>query len=354
MVGPTDQQRRAERFLEDPALVEPAVLAEVEPLVGGVDDDGVGGQAFLVEILEDRADAFVHGLHRAEVVVQVAVVFPADEVFSGQRHVGELLVPGHVVGVPDLALFGRETGHGRQLVVVGRHDLLDRHVLVFDGESAAFVVVEKRRRLGIDAVLVVAEMAEGGGPFTMRRLVLDHGEEGFGLVPLLQPFQRTLGDDVRHVARLLDVLAHADHGRVVVDALAGKDLPMVETRRVAHQVPLAEDGRLVAGFLQELWKGGLRPVEAAVRVVGKAVQMGILSGQHRGPAGAADGVRHEAAVEAHAFLGDAVEVGRVEQLPRITVGADGLVGVVVREDEDDVGRLGCGGIGRGDTGEDGQ
>ena len=43
--GPADEQRRAQRFLEDPALVEPAVLAEVEALVGGVDDDGVVGQA---------------------------------------------------------------------------------------------------------------------------------------------------------------------------------------------------------------------------------------------------------------------------------------------------------------------
>ena len=35
-----EQQRRAQRFLEDPPLVEPAMLAEVEALIGG-DDHGV-------------------------------------------------------------------------------------------------------------------------------------------------------------------------------------------------------------------------------------------------------------------------------------------------------------------------
>ena len=32
---------RPQRFLENPALVEPAMLAEVEALVGGVNDDRV-------------------------------------------------------------------------------------------------------------------------------------------------------------------------------------------------------------------------------------------------------------------------------------------------------------------------
>src|SRR3546814_13065090 len=34
-----DQKRRAHRFFIDEALVEPAMLAEVKALVGGVDDD---------------------------------------------------------------------------------------------------------------------------------------------------------------------------------------------------------------------------------------------------------------------------------------------------------------------------
>ena len=50
--GQRTEQRRAQRLLEDPALVEPAVLAEVKALVGGVDDDRVVGQAFVIEVLE--------------------------------------------------------------------------------------------------------------------------------------------------------------------------------------------------------------------------------------------------------------------------------------------------------------
>ena len=56
---PADDQRRAQRLLEDPPLVEPAVLAEVEALVGRVDHDRVLGQPGFVEVLQQPADALV-------------------------------------------------------------------------------------------------------------------------------------------------------------------------------------------------------------------------------------------------------------------------------------------------------
>lgn len=52
------------------------MFAEVEALVGGVDDDGIFGESGLVKMVEDLGDAFIHGADDAEVVFDVALVFP--------------------------------------------------------------------------------------------------------------------------------------------------------------------------------------------------------------------------------------------------------------------------------------
>src|SRR5262249_27308509 len=88
-------------------------------------------------------------------------------------------------------------------------------------------------------------------------------------------------------------------------------------------------------------------VELAVGVVVEAVPVRVLAGEDCGPAGPADGVRDEAAIEPHAFFRDAVEAGRFEQLPVVAVTAHCLGGEVIGEDEEDVGllRRGLGGGG---------
>jgi hypothetical protein len=105
-------------------------------------------------------------------------------------------------------------------------------------------------------------------------------------------------------------------------------------------VPLADDRGLVVGGLKHFREGRLRTVEPAVGVVVEAVEVVVLAGQDARPAGAADGVRDQAAVEPDALLADPVDVRGVDELPRVAVGADRLVGVVVGEDQDDVGLLG--------------
>src|SRR5207249_10857811 len=67
--GPADEEWRAERFLKDPAFVEPAVLTEVKALIGGVDDNGILGESLVIEILKYPADALIHGFDTAEVIV---------------------------------------------------------------------------------------------------------------------------------------------------------------------------------------------------------------------------------------------------------------------------------------------
>src|SRR6185312_13633714 len=119
-----------------------------------------------------------------------------------------------------------------------------------------------------------------------------------------------------------------------------KDVPVIEAGGITDKVPFADDSGLIAGFLQQLWEGGLRTVEAAVGVVVEAVGVRILAGDERGPARAADRIANHAAIEANSVLTDAIDIRRVEQLAGVAVGTDGLVGVIVGEDDDDVGGRG--------------
>ena len=76
LARPARHQRCAERLLVHEALVEPAVLAHVEALVGGVHDDGVVAEVLLVQRLEDMAYALVNGPGATHEILHVRLVFP--------------------------------------------------------------------------------------------------------------------------------------------------------------------------------------------------------------------------------------------------------------------------------------
>ena len=342
--GPADKQRRTHGFLEDPALVEPTVFTEVEALVGGIDHDGVLGEALVLEILQHAADVIIDRLHGGQVVVHVALIAPADEILALRIGLTVGLVTRFVIGVPDGGLLGVHLRRADQFDVLGRDGLLQGHVVLRHGLGAIGVVIEQSGRLRVDAVLVETEVLDVRLPLAVRRLVLEHKHEGLRLVALAHPVQREVSDDVGDVTLHLDHALGVLHRRVVVDALSRQDLPEVEAGGVADEVPLAYDGGLIAGLLQQLREGELRAVEDRVRVVEEAVEVRVFAGQDDGAARTADGVGDQGAIEAHAFLGEAVDVRGLVQLTGVTVGADRLVGMVIGEDEHDVGLLGrCGG-----------
>ena len=120
---------------------------------------------------------------------------------------------------------------------------------------------------------------------------------------------------------------------------------MIETGRVALKMPLADEGRLIARRPKKLGEGLLRPVKN-LGVVAYPVEMAVLSSEDSGPARSAYPVGAKAVVNPHPFPGDPVDVRGPVEAASIT--ADGLCGVVVRHDEDDIGR----GRGEGDLAEE--
>jgi hypothetical protein len=97
----------------------------------------------------------------------------------------------------------------------------------------------------------------------VRRFVVAHQEER--PVPGSAPdeLDRQVRDHVGDVATAVRRLAGGgvEHG-VVVDTLAGQDLPAIEADGIAAQMPLADEPRVVAGGLEQLHHRWLRAVEA--------------------------------------------------------------------------------------------
>ena len=299
--GEIDEQRRAERLLIHEALVEPSVLAHVEPLVGGVDNHRVVEHVVVLEILDDAPHIAVDGVDHAHVVVHVALVFPLGKLLAGKVLLLEFSDDGVVVGVPLGALRGRHAhvvgatplferlvGRVDLVLVVGHlevvdhvHILDDAHFLLLGRQAPLIVVVEiVGKRIG--HVVVEVEVARVGTPHAVGGLVVEEQAEGLRLVALVaHPVYGQVGDDVGHVALSLHGLSIVDEGGIVVVALTGEDVPIVEACWVAGEVPLADDAGFVAGLLQQFWKGLLAAVKSA-RVVGEPILVAVLAREQTG------------------------------------------------------------------------
>jgi len=87
--------------------------------------------------------------------------------------------------------------------------------------------------------------------------------------------------------------------------------------------------------LEYLWKSYLGGIERET-IVDLAVQVAMLSGQDGGPGWGTNGIGHTGIGKEHPFIGNPVDVGGLHQM--ITVCTDGLVGMIVRHNKDNVRR----------------
>ena len=169
--------------------------------------------------------------------------------------------------------------------------------------------------------------------------MLTHEQKWLARIPLLQPLDREVSDQVGGIAFVLHLLPIVDHRRVVIDPLPGQDVPLIKARRVAAQVPLADDCGLVSRCLQQLREGHLRSIEHAVRVVVKPVEVVVLARQDTGPARTTDGIGNQAAIEPHPLFRDAVDVRGLQQLALFTIGGHRCGRMVIGKEKNDVGPL---------------
>ena len=323
------EQRDAQRFLVHPALVDVVVLAEHEALVGGVNDDRIIEFAFVREVLEQPRHAVIDAAHGAQVFLQIALVGRALVGAGGERGIDEHMMPHVAAGV---ALADRRAhALGRRRAVVGGLPQAGRF-----GDVG--VCVEEIVALGVLEIIV-------------RRLEMVHQEKRFRAVAALEPVERNLGDDVGRVGGIVGGKAPRvarprpagfAHDGVEVRPLAGQDAVVIERGGFLLEVPFADHGRLVTGLADQpgqVLAGGFET--SAER--GHAVDVAVLSGEQRGPAGRADRIGAEGVLEDHALRGEAVERGRgVERGQASAVGSERVRGMVVGHDEQDVGLVGGG------------
>ena len=265
----------------------------------------------------------IDGERIVEVVVgrTLLCVHPAEDV---QIAIG---VHGLMIGTIDFA------------IVVERHVFANLHFCGTGSGTAGIVVIEivgKFER----SILILAQIFDFGQPVAVAGFVMDEKRKRTCLVAIvIQPRDGLVGDDVGEVALLLILSFGIDEARIVVVTLSREDVPVVKTRRGTVQVPLSDDGGLIACGLQQFGHRLLRTVKDAMFVVSKSVFVRMLSGEHASTRGPAQRVGHIGAGKAHPILRHSVEVGSVD-IARV-VGRKHLGGVVVGHDVDDIVALLC-------------
>lgn len=181
-----------------------------------------------------------------------------------------------------------------------------------------------------------------GEPRPVGGLVVIQEAEGAIPIAALQPVEAEVGDDIRDVTRNGPARAafrtFEDERGIMIEALPRDDGPVVESGRAMGwafaEMPLAEDGGLVAAVLEEFGES-LQPVVHGGGKGSAAIHVVVSAGQDCGAAGRADGIGAEAVVEPDAALSDAVEVWRF--VDAAAIAAHGMGRMVVGHDVEDVG-----------------
>lgn len=190
---------------------------------------------------------------------------------------------------------------------------------------------------------VVLEQVVGG-------LVVAEEQEGLLPVPLRQPVEAQVGDNIGDMALVhpaqaivvdvfdgIPVIARLQEAGVPVHPLGGEHPVLVEAPGVGVQVPLAHHRRLVALLPEQGREGDGVPRQGVYQGL-HPVDMGVLPGQDGGPAGGAQGVDAEAVLRQAALPADAVDAWGFEHLGQPgAIEADGVGRVVVRHNKEDIG-----------------
>ena len=82
MPRPAHHHRHAEGLFVHEAFVEPSMLAQIEALVGGVDNYCVLVQSGTFQVVQNLSYTFVHACHNTHIVLQIALVFPLCHFFE--------------------------------------------------------------------------------------------------------------------------------------------------------------------------------------------------------------------------------------------------------------------------------
>ena len=102
-------------------------------------------------------------------------------------------------------------------------------------------------------------------------------------------------------------------------------------------MPFAKDRGLIPRFLEELGKSLLGAVKCFP--VGKlSIEVAVFSSKNNCPTGGTNRVGDKSTVEPHSLLGDTVQIGCF--VPVGSVGGNCLIGMIIGENEEDIGSLG--------------
>ena len=136
--GPADERRHAEAAFQVGGLLAPerrgAAIGPGEdfgPVVGGVDDDGVVGDAEIVELLEKLADVAVVLDHAVGIDAQARLAFALFLEMREDVHAGGVVIAEERLVGLGLLVHPRNGGIG-ELIVDGFHALDGERAGVFD------------------------------------------------------------------------------------------------------------------------------------------------------------------------------------------------------------------------------
>ena len=233
-------------------------------------------------------------------------------------------------------------GHGKHEVVGGKEVAGDGHL--GRAGSGVFAGVGIKERSGFRDVLigVAIQMTQGWSPDSMDGRVGDPNHEGvvrFGTG--FDPIERALGDDVRDVAG--GGFCAGLGFEVAVVVTASLDGVVIEAVGFAVNMPFPNHGSVVSVGLKGLGEGR-EFIPKTSTIARLTIGVRVETGEQCGARGTANGVANEALVEAHPVRCQSIDVGG--SIDFGTVGADRVLGVVVCEDNHDVGAIRGQGQGR--------